>query len=43
MDIIIVFGLGCGEHLYELKDKLGDNSKVLVFEPDKNIINLFNT
>ncbi len=42
MDIIIVFGLGCGEHLYELKDKLGDNSKVLVFEPDKNIINLFN-
>jgi hypothetical protein len=40
-DIIIVFGLGCGEHLSELKNKLGKNSKVLVFEPDDNIINLF--
>lgn len=40
-DIIIVFGLGCGEHLYELINKLGENNRILVFEPDNNVINLF--
>ncbi|MFX4261968.1 motility associated factor glycosyltransferase family protein [Pelotomaculum propionicicum] len=40
-DVIIIFGLACGEHLYELSKKLGDKNKVVVFEPDYNIINLF--
>lgn len=40
-DKIIVFGLACGEHLYELKEKLGENSKIIVFEPDENIVNIF--
>ena len=40
-DIIIVFGLACGEHLLELLNKLGDKNKVIVFEPDDNIINVF--
>ncbi|MHB1419679.1 MAG: motility associated factor glycosyltransferase family protein [Bacillota bacterium] len=40
-DIIIIFGLGCGEHLRELADKMGENGKAIVFEPDENIINVF--
>lgn len=40
-DVIIIFGLACGEHLYELLKKLGEKNKVIVFEPDDTIINLF--
>lgn len=36
--IIIVFGLGAIEHLLRLQEELEEDNKVLVVEPDENII-----
>lgn len=42
-EIFIVFGLACGEHLLKMRDILGDNGKVIVFEPDRSIMEIFKT
>ncbi|AVP54249.1 hypothetical protein K144313037_15260 [Clostridium tetani] len=39
--IIIVFGLASGEHIKELLNNLEENNKVLIIEPDKNVLNKF--
>ncbi|RXI73135.1 motility associated factor glycosyltransferase family protein [Clostridium tetani] len=41
ISIIVVFGLASGEHIKELLNKLEENNKVLIIEPDKNILNKF--
>lgn len=40
-EVFIVFGLACGEHLFELKGRIGEDARVIVFEPDKKIIDIF--
>ncbi|GAA0724307.1 motility associated factor glycosyltransferase family protein [Clostridium malenominatum] len=39
--IIIVFGLGAGEHIIELLKRLEESNKVLIIEPDINVVNRF--
>lgn len=39
--IIVVFGLASGEHIRELLNKLEENNKVLIVEPDINVLNKF--
>lgn len=39
--IIVVFGLASGEHIKELLNKLEENNKVLIVEPDINVLNKF--
>ncbi|WP_142414615.1 motility associated factor glycosyltransferase family protein [Hathewaya massiliensis] len=39
--IIVVFGLGSGEHIKELLNNLEENNKVLIVEPDINVLNKF--
>lgn len=39
--VIIVFGLGTGEHILKLLDKLNSFNRVLVVEPDKRILKKF--
>lgn len=39
--IIVVFGLGAGEHIKELLKNLEEDNKVLIIEPDKNVLNKF--
>lgn len=39
--IIVVFGLGSGEHIKELLSKLEESNKVLIIEPDINVLNKF--
>lgn len=41
ISIIVVFGLASGEHIKELLNKLEENNKVLIIEPDKNVLNKF--
>lgn len=38
--IFIVFGLGAGEHILELINNISEKNKILIVEPDENIINL---
>ncbi len=40
--IFIVFGLACGEHILELIKITRGNNKILILEPDENIIYIFN-
>ncbi|STA92944.1 motility associated factor glycosyltransferase family protein [Clostridium cochlearium] len=40
-NIIVVFGLASGEHIKELMNKLEENNKVLIIEPDINVLNKF--
>ncbi|NOH16435.1 motility associated factor glycosyltransferase family protein [Clostridium cochlearium] len=39
--IIVVFGLASGEHIKELLSKLEESNKVLIIEPDVNVLNKF--
>lgn len=39
--IMIVFGLASGEHIKELLSKLEESNKVLIVEPDINVLNKF--
>ncbi|NME95930.1 motility associated factor glycosyltransferase family protein [Clostridium cochlearium] len=39
--IIVIFGLASGEHIKELLNKLEENNKVLIVEPDINVLNKF--
>lgn len=39
--IIIIFGLGCGEHISELLDKISHSNKVIIFEPNISILKSF--
>ncbi|WP_195509800.1 motility associated factor glycosyltransferase family protein [Clostridium tyrobutyricum] len=39
--LIIVFGLGTGEHILSLIDKLKEFNKLLIVEPDKRILKSF--
>lgn len=39
--IIVVFGLASGEHIKEFLNKLEENNKVLIVEPDINVLNKF--
>ncbi|GAA0082228.1 MULTISPECIES: motility associated factor glycosyltransferase family protein [Clostridium] len=39
--IIVVFGLGSGEHIKETLNKLEENNKILIIEPDINVLNKF--
>ncbi|CDI49851.1 hypothetical protein BN906_01858 [Clostridium tetani 12124569] len=41
ISIIVVFGLASGEHIKELLNNLEENNKVLIIEPDKNVLNKF--
>ncbi|MHC1682464.1 MAG: motility associated factor glycosyltransferase family protein [Clostridiaceae bacterium] len=36
--IFVVFGLGCGEHILKLMDKTKKSNKIIIIEPDINII-----
>lgn len=38
-NVIIIFGYGTGEHIEELLNFLNSNNKVIIFEPDLNILN----
>ncbi|MCS4438931.1 hypothetical protein JTS92_11025 [Clostridium botulinum] len=40
-NIIVVFGLASGEHIKELLNRLEENNKVLIIEPDINVLNKF--
>jgi hypothetical protein len=40
--IFIVFGVACGEHILELIKITRGNNKILILEPDENIIYVFN-
>ncbi|WP_315121938.1 6-hydroxymethylpterin diphosphokinase MptE-like protein [uncultured Clostridium sp.] len=40
-NIIVVFGLSSGEHIKELLKHLEEDNKVLIIEPDKNVLNKF--
>ncbi len=37
----MVFGLASGEHIKELLNRLEENNKVLIIEPDINVLNKF--
>ena len=39
--IIVIFGLGSGEHIKEILNNLEEDNKVLIIEPDKNVLNKF--
>lgn len=39
--IFVVFGLATGEHIFHLINNISKNNKILIIEPDKNIIKLF--
>ncbi|AVQ37357.1 DUF115 domain-containing protein [Clostridium botulinum] len=39
--IIVVFGLASGEHIKETLNKLEENNKILIIEPDINVLNKF--
>ncbi|SQB35753.1 motility associated factor glycosyltransferase family protein [Clostridium cochlearium] len=39
--IIVIFGLASGEHIKELLSKLEESNKVLIVEPDINVLNKF--
>ncbi|KGI39716.1 motility associated factor glycosyltransferase family protein [Clostridium tetani] len=41
ISIIVVFGLASGEHIKELLNNLEEKNKVLIIEPDKNVLNKF--
>lgn len=38
---IIIFGLGTGEYILNLRDKIGDFNKILVIEPDERVLKTF--
>ncbi|MDF2882749.1 MAG: hypothetical protein K0R54_3306 [Clostridiaceae bacterium] len=38
--VFLVFGLGAGEHIFELLKKIGKENKVLIIEPYKKIVEL---
>ncbi|KEI81827.1 DUF115 domain-containing protein [Clostridium botulinum] len=40
-NIIVAFGLASGEHIKELLNKLEENNKILIIEPDINVLNKF--
>ncbi|WPC41065.1 motility associated factor glycosyltransferase family protein [Clostridium sp. JS66] len=40
-NVIIVFGLGAGEHIRELLKNITDNNKIIIVEPSTEIVNLF--
>lgn len=39
--IFVVFGLAAGEHIVDLLHNISDSNKILIIEPDENIIKLF--
>lgn len=41
--IFIVFGLAAGEHIISLLNSIGPNNKILIIEPDINIVGIFKT
>lgn len=41
ISIIVVFGLASGEHIKELLNNLEENNRILIIEPDKNVLNKF--
>lgn len=40
-DIILIFGLGAGEHILSILPQIGEFNKIVVFEPSSEIINTF--
>lgn len=41
--VFVVFGIGTGEHILELLKIITDKNKILIIEPDKNILALLKT
>lgn len=41
--IFVIFGLGTGEHILMLLEQISDSNKILIVEPDTNIIAAFNS
>lgn len=37
-NLIIVFGLGLGYHLFDLKDKISEGTRVIIIEPNINVL-----